>query len=84
MPFDLTPFMPVLHGKLDRLRPLLKNRVGMPVQRHRHLNAVFEERAKPVEVAVQERHERRHFERHLAGGALAALAFKALSTADRE
>ena len=35
-PFDLTPFMPVLHGKLDDLRPFLKNRVEMTVALHRH------------------------------------------------
>lgn len=36
IPFDLTPFMPFLHGKLDDLRPLLKNRVEMTVALHRH------------------------------------------------
>ena len=36
MPFDLTPFMPFLHTKLDELRPLLKNRVEMTVALHRH------------------------------------------------
>ena len=36
MPFDLTPFMRFLHGKLDELRPLLKNRVEMTVALHRH------------------------------------------------
>ena len=36
MPFDLTPFMPFLHGKLDELRPLLKNRVEMTVALHKH------------------------------------------------
>ena len=36
MPFDLTPFMPFLHAKLDELRPLLKNRVEMTVALHRH------------------------------------------------
>ncbi len=35
-PFDLTPFMPFLHGKLDDLRPFLKNRVEMTVALHRH------------------------------------------------
>jgi heterodisulfide reductase subunit D len=35
-PFDMTPFMPFLHGKLDRLRPFLKNRVEMTVALHRH------------------------------------------------
>lgn len=35
-PFDLTPFMPFLHGKLDELRPFLKNRVEMTVALHRH------------------------------------------------
>jgi len=36
MPFDLTPFMPFLHGNLDRLRPFLKNRVEMTIALHRH------------------------------------------------
>ena len=36
MPFDLTPFMPFLHTKLNELRPLLKNRVEMTVALHRH------------------------------------------------
>ncbi len=35
-PFDMTPFMPFLHGKLDKLRPFLKNRVEMTVALHRH------------------------------------------------
>ena len=35
-PFDLTPFMPFLHGKLDSLRPYLKNRVEMTVALHKH------------------------------------------------
>ena len=35
-PFDMTPFMPFLHGKLDELRPFLKNRVEMTVALHRH------------------------------------------------
>jgi heterodisulfide reductase subunit D len=35
-PFDLRPFMPFLHANLDRLRPLLKNRVEMTVALHRH------------------------------------------------
>jgi heterodisulfide reductase subunit D len=35
-PFDLTPFMPFLHRKLDTLRPLLKNRVEMTVALHKH------------------------------------------------
>jgi heterodisulfide reductase subunit D len=39
-PFDLTPFMPFLHGKLDRLRPLLKERVEMTVALHRHPGVV--------------------------------------------
>jgi Fe-S oxidoreductase len=34
--FDMTPFMRFLHGKLDGLRPLLKNRVEMTVALHRH------------------------------------------------
>ncbi|MEA2982385.1 MAG: heterodisulfide reductase subunit [Alphaproteobacteria bacterium] len=36
MPFDMTPFMPFLHSKLDELRPFLKNRVEMTVALHRH------------------------------------------------
>ena len=32
----MTPFMPFLHGKLDELRPFLKNRVEMTVALHRH------------------------------------------------
>ena len=36
MPFDMTPFMRFLHGKLDALRPLLKDRVEMTVALHRH------------------------------------------------
>jgi hypothetical protein len=35
-PFDLTPFMPFLHTKLDRLLPLLKHRVEMTVALHKH------------------------------------------------
>ncbi len=35
-PFDLTPFMPFLHAKLDRLLPLLKNGVEMTVALHKH------------------------------------------------
>jgi hypothetical protein len=35
-PFDMTPFMPFLHGKIDELRPFLKNRVDMTVALHRH------------------------------------------------
>jgi heterodisulfide reductase subunit D len=35
-PFDMTPFMPFLHSKLDELRPFLKNRVEMTVALHRH------------------------------------------------
>jgi Fe-S oxidoreductase len=35
-PFDMTPFMPFLHSKLDRLRPFLKNRVEMTVALHKH------------------------------------------------
>jgi hypothetical protein len=35
-PFDMTPFMPFLHSKLDKLRPFLKNRVEMTVALHRH------------------------------------------------
>jgi len=36
MPFDMTPFMRFLHGKLDALRPLLTGRVEMTVALHRH------------------------------------------------
>ena len=36
MPFDMTPFMPFLHGKLDLLRPFLQKRVEMTVALHRH------------------------------------------------
>ena len=39
-PFDLTPFMPFLHRNLDRLRPLLKERVEMTVALHRHPGVV--------------------------------------------
>jgi Fe-S oxidoreductase len=35
-PFNLTPFMPFLHSKLDTLRPLLQNPVEMTVALHRH------------------------------------------------
>jgi hypothetical protein len=35
-PFDLTPFMPFLHRKLDALRSHLKHRVEMTVALHRH------------------------------------------------
>jgi len=35
-PFDLTPFMPFLHGRLDTLRPYLKDRVEMTVALHKH------------------------------------------------
>jgi heterodisulfide reductase subunit D len=35
-PFDFTPFMHHLHKRLDRLRPLLKDRVEMTVALHRH------------------------------------------------
>ena len=40
MPFDMTPFMPFLYGKLDKLRPFLKNRVEMTVALHRHPGVV--------------------------------------------
>ena len=36
MPIDLKPFMRFLHGKLDELRPHLKERVAMKVALHRH------------------------------------------------
>jgi Fe-S oxidoreductase len=35
-PFEMTPFMLFLRGKLDRLRPLLRRRVAMRVALHRH------------------------------------------------
>jgi Fe-S oxidoreductase len=35
-PFEMTPFMLFLHGRLDRLRPLLRQRVAMRVALHRH------------------------------------------------
>ena len=36
MPFDMTPFMHFLHGRLDALRPFLKERVEMTVALHKH------------------------------------------------
>jgi hypothetical protein len=35
-PFDMTPFMRYLHGRLETLRPFLKRRVEMKVALHRH------------------------------------------------
>jgi heterodisulfide reductase subunit D len=35
-PFDMTPFMRFLHGQLDRLQPLLRNRVEMRIALHKH------------------------------------------------
>jgi heterodisulfide reductase subunit D len=35
-PFDMTPFMRFLRGKLDELRPHLKNRVPMRIALHKH------------------------------------------------
>src|SRR5262249_27115732 len=35
-PFDLMPFMPYLHSRLDALQTYLKNRVEMTVALHRH------------------------------------------------
>jgi Fe-S oxidoreductase len=35
-PFEMTPFMRFLDGRLDRLRPLLRERVDMRVALHRH------------------------------------------------
>jgi heterodisulfide reductase subunit D len=35
-PFEMTPFMLYLRGNLDRLRPLLRERVEMRVALHRH------------------------------------------------
>ena len=35
-PFEMTPFMLFLRGKLDQLRPLLRRRVAMRVALHRH------------------------------------------------
>jgi heterodisulfide reductase subunit D len=35
-PFEMTPFTKFLHKKLDRLRPLLRERVPMRIALHRH------------------------------------------------
>jgi Fe-S oxidoreductase len=35
-PFEMTPFMLYLRGKLDRLRPLLRERVPMRIALHKH------------------------------------------------
>ena len=35
-PFEMTPFMLFLRGNLDRLRPLLRQRVDMRIALHRH------------------------------------------------
>ena len=35
-PFNLTPFMPFLHGQIEKVRPFLKNRVEMTVALHKH------------------------------------------------
>jgi Fe-S oxidoreductase len=35
-PFEMTPFMRFLHGRLDALKPLLRSRVEMRVALHRH------------------------------------------------
>lgn len=35
-PFDITPFILFLHGSIDALRPLLKERVELKVALHRH------------------------------------------------
>jgi heterodisulfide reductase subunit D len=35
-PFEITPFMLYLEGSLDRLRPLLRERVDMRIALHRH------------------------------------------------
>jgi Fe-S oxidoreductase len=35
-PFDMTPFMHYLRGKLDALRPMLRTRVVMKIALHRH------------------------------------------------
>lgn len=35
-PFDMTPFMLFLRGRLDRLRPLLRQRVELRVALHKH------------------------------------------------
>jgi hypothetical protein len=35
-PFELIPFMRFLHGNLNRLRPMLKDRVEMTIALHRH------------------------------------------------
>jgi hypothetical protein len=38
-PFEMTPFMLFLRGKLDRLRPLLHERVDLRIALHRHTGA---------------------------------------------
>lgn len=35
-PFNLTPFMPFLHGQIEKVRPFLKKRVEMTVALHKH------------------------------------------------
>jgi heterodisulfide reductase subunit D len=35
-PFEMTPFMRFLHGRLDDLRPMLRRRVDLRVALHRH------------------------------------------------
>jgi heterodisulfide reductase subunit D len=35
-PFEMTPFMRFLHARLDDLRPLLRERLGLRVALHRH------------------------------------------------
>jgi Fe-S oxidoreductase len=35
-PFDMTPFMRFLHGRLDQLRPLLRQSVDLRVALHKH------------------------------------------------
>jgi len=35
-PFEMTPFMRFLDARLDRLRPLLRRRVGLRIALHRH------------------------------------------------
>jgi heterodisulfide reductase subunit D len=38
-PFEMTPFVLFLHSKLERLRPLLRQRMDMTIALHRHTGA---------------------------------------------